>query len=243
MHGSRDKEGEETVEIAGLSFRTKEDFGAWVKVNAPEIPFGSVVDYHGLMQQVYYNMGEYDSLETLLDDRGYVSSQAAVNEAFKSCLEAVMEDAPELFPPDQKVSDYDVDLSLRRGSDSRAKALGVSLDNINGIHRWEKVERAQGRKPAQSMSDRYADVEYLRRCLSITLKASEKEETGIGVPLLSPCMPRGLGQKAHEGGWHPRGNVPSKQTACSQGNEILADGLHGTSGLVEYQEPLYNRRR
>jgi hypothetical protein len=98
----------------------------------------------------------------MCDESGYVVPQATINEAFRSCLDAVMEDAPELFPPGQKVSDYDIDRSLRRGSDSRAKALGVSLDDINGIHRWTKVEKAQGRKPAQSMSDRYADVEHLR---------------------------------------------------------------------------------
>jgi hypothetical protein len=56
----------------------------------------------------------------------------------------------------------DIDRSLRRGSDSRAKALGVSTDDINGVHRWEKVEQAKGRKAAQSMSDHYADVEHLR---------------------------------------------------------------------------------
>ena len=98
----------------------------------------------------------------MCDDRGYVTDQATMNEAFRSCLEAIQEDAPELFPPDQKVSDFDIDRTLRRASDSRAKALGVSIDDINGIHRWTKVERAKGRKPAQSMSDHYADVEHLR---------------------------------------------------------------------------------
>lgn len=98
----------------------------------------------------------------MCDAQGYVTAQATMNEAFRSCLEAVKEDTPELFPTDQEVSDYDIDRTLRRASDSRAKALGVSLDDINGIHRWAKVERAKGRKPAQSMSDRYADVEHLR---------------------------------------------------------------------------------
>ena len=84
-----------------------------------------------------------------------------MNEAFRSCLEVVKEDSPDLFPPDQSVPDYDIDRTLRRGSDSRAKALGVSLDDINAIHRWSKVERAKGKKPAQSMSDRYSDVEMM----------------------------------------------------------------------------------
>lgn len=96
------------------------------------------------------------------DQDGYVTSQATMNEAFLSCLETVKEDTPDLFAPDQQVSDFDIDRTLRRALDSRAKALGVSLDDINGVHRWEKIERAKGRKAAQSLSDSYADVEHLR---------------------------------------------------------------------------------
>jgi hypothetical protein len=98
----------------------------------------------------------------ICDDDGYVTSQSTMNEAFRSCLEAVQEDSPDLFAPDQKITDFDIDRTLRRGSDSRAKALGVSADDINAVHRWERVERAKGKKPAQGMSDHYADVEYLR---------------------------------------------------------------------------------
>lgn len=54
------------MKIAGLTFRTKEDLGAWLTTNAPDIPFGPVVDYHGLMQQVYYKAGGYESVESIL---------------------------------------------------------------------------------------------------------------------------------------------------------------------------------
>jgi hypothetical protein len=66
VRNSKDKEGDKAVEIAGLTFRTKEDFAAWIRVNAPGIPFGPVVDYHGLMQQVYCDMSGYESVESLL---------------------------------------------------------------------------------------------------------------------------------------------------------------------------------
>jgi hypothetical protein len=98
----------------------------------------------------------------MCDDDGYVVTQATMNEAFRSCLEVVKEDTPDLFAPDEKVTDFDIDRSLRRASDSRAKALGVSIDDINGVHRWEKYEKAKGRRAAQSMSDHYAGVEHLR---------------------------------------------------------------------------------
>jgi hypothetical protein len=44
---------------------------------------------------------------------GYVIRQLVMNEAFQSCLEAVKEDAPYLFPPDQDMFDYDIDRTLR----------------------------------------------------------------------------------------------------------------------------------
>mmetsp|Transcript_28008 Transcript_28008/g.50711 ORF Transcript_28008/g.50711 Transcript_28008/m.50711 type:complete len:101 (+) Transcript_28008:6634-6936(+) len=97
--------------------------------------------------------------------------QSVVNDAFRSCLEAVKEETPELFPPDHGPGDYDVDRSLRGASDSRAKALGVSLDDINVVNRWRKVEEAKGRKTSQGMSDGYADVELIRpMCIRYTVR-------------------------------------------------------------------------
>jgi hypothetical protein len=104
----------------------------------------------------------FTSGPAMCDTEGYVTSQASMNDAFKTCLQEVQDEAPELFAPDQKVSDFNVDRSFRRGSDSRAKALGTSPDDINAVHRWRVHERAKGRKAAQSMSDHYADVAYLR---------------------------------------------------------------------------------
>lgn len=107
----------------------------------------------------------------LCDDEGYVMRQSVVNDAFRSCLEAVKEETPELFPPDHGPGDYDIDRSLRRASDSRAKALGVSLDDINAVNRWRKVEEAKGRKTSQGMSDGYADVELIRpMCIRYTVR-------------------------------------------------------------------------
>jgi len=70
----------------------------------------------------------------MCDDEGFVTRQSVMNDAFWSCLEAVKEDTPELFPPDQDVGDYDIDRTLRQASDSHAKALGVSLDDINAMN-------------------------------------------------------------------------------------------------------------
>lgn len=104
----------------------------------------------------------FTSGPAMCDTDGYVARQASVNEAFKSCLQEVKDGTPELFAPDQEVSDHDINRSFRRGSDSRAKALGISPDDINAVHRWRVHERAKGKKAAQSMSDHYADVAYLR---------------------------------------------------------------------------------
>jgi hypothetical protein len=94
----------------------------------------------------------------ICDEEGFVTKQAEMNAALLSCLESVHKEQPNLFPPDVSVSDYNVDHSFCRGSDSRAKALGIALDDINAVHRWRKVEKARGGQPAQSMSDSYADV-------------------------------------------------------------------------------------
>jgi len=111
----------------------------------------------GLHQQEQRTQGP-----AICDDDSFIMKQSVLNAAFLSCLEAVLEDSPELFPPGLSVSDYDVNRSIRRGSDSRAKALGTDLQDINAMNRWKVYEQAQGKRPLQSMSDSYADVELLR---------------------------------------------------------------------------------
>ena len=66
VRGVKDKDSDKSVSVAGLFFRNKEDFAAWLHENAPGIPFGPVVDWHGFMQQVYHDMGGYESVESLL---------------------------------------------------------------------------------------------------------------------------------------------------------------------------------
>lgn len=66
MKQANDKGREGSVELTGLVFRSREDFGAWLRENAPDMPFGTVVDYHSFMQQVYYDMGGYESVDVLL---------------------------------------------------------------------------------------------------------------------------------------------------------------------------------
>jgi hypothetical protein len=61
-----DHENDETVEIGGLSFATQDDLAAWLVEEAPGLPFGTIVDYHALMQQVQYAQGGYDSVDVLL---------------------------------------------------------------------------------------------------------------------------------------------------------------------------------
>lgn len=66
VRGVKDKDSDKSVSVAGLFFRNKEEFTAWLHEHAPGIPFGPVVDYHGFMQQVYYGMVGYESVESLL---------------------------------------------------------------------------------------------------------------------------------------------------------------------------------
>jgi hypothetical protein len=61
-----DRENDEAVEIGGLSFSTQDDLAAWLLEEAPGLPFGTIVDYHALMQQVQYDQGGYDSVDVLL---------------------------------------------------------------------------------------------------------------------------------------------------------------------------------
>jgi hypothetical protein len=138
------------------------------------------------------------------DDEGFVTKQAEMNAAFLSCLESVHKEQPNLFPLDASVSDYNVDHSFCRGSDSRAKALGIVLDDINTVHPWRKVERARGWWLAQSMSDSYADIKLTHPQFNLcnTLGPSERDRTGIGVPCFS--YSREGPHKVSQGVRHPR---------------------------------------
>jgi hypothetical protein len=107
---------------------------------------------------------EQDGLTTgpaFCDKEGFVVAQSVMNSAFISCVEAAAEIAPDLFPVDLGPGDFDINRSLRRGSDTRAKVVGVHEPDINQMNRWRKWERAKGKRPAQSMSDRYSDVALL----------------------------------------------------------------------------------
>ena len=90
-----------------------------------------------------------------------------MNQMFLSCLVSVYESEPNLFPRNiTSVSDveekYNVFRSFRRGSDSRAKAMGVSVPDINTVNRWKTKEKSKGTaKPGGGMSNLYADVELL----------------------------------------------------------------------------------
>jgi hypothetical protein len=74
-------------------------------------------------------------------------------------LDRVKTRRPDLIPYDLDVYEkYGISRSFRRGSNTQAKNRGVSVSDVNLINRWRKVENAAGCRPAQGMSDNYAEI-------------------------------------------------------------------------------------
>ena len=56
---------------------------------------------------------------------------------------------------------YNVFRSFRRGSDSRAIAMGVNPTDIDVVNRWSKKEAAGTSRTSHKMKHHYADVTIL----------------------------------------------------------------------------------
>jgi len=63
------------------------------------------------------------------------------------------------------MEEYGLYRSLRRGSNSRALAAGVSQPDVDMNMRWSTYERAKGRAPSLKMRNRYADVRLMLELL------------------------------------------------------------------------------
>jgi DNA-binding XRE family transcriptional regulator len=96
------------------------------------------------------------------DKAGNVAKASSYEMKFHEALLHIQENHPRLIPPTvDVVEEYGIDRSLRRGSLTHARNMGVSGSDLDLINRWRLVEKAQGRKPAMRMRDHYSDIRLL----------------------------------------------------------------------------------
>jgi hypothetical protein len=88
---------DEAVKIGGLQFETREDLAAYLMEEAPGLPFGTIVDYHALMQQVHYDMGGYESSDSLLKGLKLRSDMALETNADVLALASIRRGIPALL--------------------------------------------------------------------------------------------------------------------------------------------------
>ena len=62
----KNEETDESVQVGGVTFHMKEDLHAWMLENIPDGPFGAFVDFHQLLQQIYFDMKGYENNEDIL---------------------------------------------------------------------------------------------------------------------------------------------------------------------------------
>jgi len=85
---------------------------------------------------------------------------------FLEMLEKVQERQPELFGPNEKLGEtHGLSRSMRKGSNTEAKAAGVPQSDIDGMNRWRKVEHAAGRQPKFNMHEHYSEVKMMLKSL------------------------------------------------------------------------------
>jgi hypothetical protein len=93
---SKDKDAE-SVKIGGLQFKTREDLAAYLLDEAPGLPFGTIVDYHALMQQVHYDLGGYESVDSILKGLKLRSDMALETTADVLALASIRRGIPALL--------------------------------------------------------------------------------------------------------------------------------------------------
>ena len=99
--------------------------------------------------------------------KGNPYTSAKINEIFHFFLEEVFERNPKLFPATIKSkedinNDYNIFRSMRRGSDTRAHEMGVSVNDIETVNRWKAIEKSATGVPSMAMHHRYADLALLK---------------------------------------------------------------------------------
>jgi hypothetical protein len=100
------------------------------------------------------------------DEKGIVLTTRVMNEMFHEMLEEIRVEHKTLFLGDilsraDIEEKYNVYRSFRRGSDSRAIAMGVSPIDIDVVNRWTKKEAAGTSRVSHKMKHHYADVAIL----------------------------------------------------------------------------------
>ena len=100
------------------------------------------------------------------DHSGTVLTSADVNEMLWELLDGLYQQEPSLFPPTITGADkirefYQCFRTFRKTSDTRAMDTNVSAIDIDLINRWEKIEKAGGKRAKQPMKIHYADFEHL----------------------------------------------------------------------------------
>lgn len=100
------------------------------------------------------------------DEKGVVLTTRVMNEMFHEMLEEIRVEHKTLFLGDilsraDIEEKYNVYRSFRRGSDSRAIAMGVSPIDIDVVNRWTKKEAAGTSRVSHKMKHHYADVAIL----------------------------------------------------------------------------------
>ena len=81
-------------------------------------------------------------------------------------LEELFIESRSLFPPNIPSKDrireyYHCYRTFRRTSDTRAIEKGVAQTDIDIVNKWQKIEKAKGRRPKEPMRRHYAQTELL----------------------------------------------------------------------------------
>lgn len=102
-----------------------------------------------------------------MNEDGYQSSMADMNEMFIQLLVEIFDENPKLFGLDIKdasdLSDkFNVFRSFRRGSESRAVSMKVSEADRYVVNRWKKKETAGANRVSHAIDQHYVDVALVK---------------------------------------------------------------------------------
>ena len=83
------------------------------------------------------------------------------NALLRQYLRRIQLDCPKQFPPEEDVTRYGINRTLRKTAVSRAGRAGLSGDLFNPMNRWRTVESAKGSRPKHNMRTHYTDARAL----------------------------------------------------------------------------------
>lgn len=103
---------------------------------------------------------EGEHIPAICEETGELMNYGKLNEEFRAQLEGIQA-SKGLIPKDLCVRQkYRINRSIRRGSRTRAQAVGVREDVVQLVNRWSKIE-AKGGRPRLTMYEHYAEIEQL----------------------------------------------------------------------------------